>query len=176
MSILDEIRPKKKERVIDLVKQGGIDVSDWSNFKGGEKGAAANRLKNSSRAFVKGDKIILNLWHHQMGQDADGKTVCAKINYKKVADLEPGDRRRNYHIKRANEVVEAIQSVRCKKLPVRVIVLLAPVGGVRYLENGEAESSKVAKRMLDPNGWTITQYDDVSGECVLTRATIPWSD
>ena len=35
----EELRPTRKERVIDLVREAGIDVSDWSNSRRGEAGA-----------------------------------------------------------------------------------------------------------------------------------------
>jgi hypothetical protein len=40
MSVLDDLKPISKLRVIDLVREAGVDVSDWSNLRGGKKKAA----------------------------------------------------------------------------------------------------------------------------------------
>ena len=42
MSKLNDIAPKEHLRVMDLVREAGIDVSDWQNFKGGAEKAASN--------------------------------------------------------------------------------------------------------------------------------------
>jgi hypothetical protein len=42
MSVLESIRPTTSRRVIDLVQEAGVDVSDWSNFKGGAADAGRN--------------------------------------------------------------------------------------------------------------------------------------
>lgn len=38
-SELEALRPARKDRVIDLVRAAGLDVSDWSNSSRGEAGA-----------------------------------------------------------------------------------------------------------------------------------------
>jgi len=39
---VEDLKPKERLRVMDLVSEAGIDVSDWANFKGGEGKAASN--------------------------------------------------------------------------------------------------------------------------------------
>ena len=38
--VLEELRPKSHRKIIELVEEAGIDVSDWANFKGGAKKAS----------------------------------------------------------------------------------------------------------------------------------------
>jgi hypothetical protein len=40
MSVLDDLKPRSKLRVIDLVREAGVDVSDGSNCREGKKKAA----------------------------------------------------------------------------------------------------------------------------------------
>src|SRR3990167_5369497 len=64
MSILEELKPTKNRRVIDLVRAAGVDVSDWANFKGGRKRAASNPKYCYEWAFVTpGQLVVLNLWY-----------------------------------------------------------------------------------------------------------------
>lgn len=32
---LEEVRPRERKGVMDLVEHAGVDLSDWANFKGG---------------------------------------------------------------------------------------------------------------------------------------------
>jgi len=59
MSELSEIRPKDQHRVMDLVKAAGVDVSDWGNFKGGEKKAACNPKFCYEWSFVEPQKVVV---------------------------------------------------------------------------------------------------------------------
>ena len=42
MTTLDDIRPVRKDFVHDLVREAGLDVTDWSNGKRGVAGARTN--------------------------------------------------------------------------------------------------------------------------------------
>ncbi len=59
--ILTEIKPTCRLLVMDLVRDAGLDVSDWANFRGGKKGAASNPRYCYEWAFVQADKVVLNL-------------------------------------------------------------------------------------------------------------------
>ena len=39
---LADLQPKEHVRVIDLLVEAGMDVVDWSKFKGGKEKAASN--------------------------------------------------------------------------------------------------------------------------------------
>jgi 5-methylcytosine-specific restriction enzyme A len=62
MSIASEIEPKQHQRVMDLVREAGIDVSDWKNFKGGKQKASVNPKYCYEWSFVGPGKVVaLNL-------------------------------------------------------------------------------------------------------------------
>ena len=54
MSSLNDIKPTERLRVIDLVKAAGLDVRDWSKFKGGKAKAAVNPKYCYEWSFVVG--------------------------------------------------------------------------------------------------------------------------
>src|SRR5260370_29878418 len=67
MSELDEIRPKSRQRVMDLVQQAGVDVSHWGDFRGGEAKAATNPKHCYEWSFVEeGKVVVLNLWFESL--------------------------------------------------------------------------------------------------------------
>jgi 5-methylcytosine-specific restriction enzyme A len=67
MSLLAEINPSQKNTIMSLAKEAGLDVSDWKNFKGGEKLAAADPNHCYEWSFVQRRKIlVLNLWIDQI--------------------------------------------------------------------------------------------------------------
>ena len=39
---LESLKPTSHRKIIELVEEAGIDVSDWSNFKGGPEKASMN--------------------------------------------------------------------------------------------------------------------------------------
>ena len=51
MPIPIELKPTSQHRVIDLVRQAGVDVSDWSDYKHGAKSPGANPNYCSGRLF-----------------------------------------------------------------------------------------------------------------------------
>ena len=69
MNRLTELAPKKKERVIDLLKQAGIKP---------EK----NQTYLSQWAFVQGKRSVINLWYKKQIKQ-DGEKIIAKLNYPK---------------------------------------------------------------------------------------------
>jgi hypothetical protein len=61
---IESLRPSSRRRVIDLVRDAGIDVSDWANYGNGRKPAAANPKYCYEWAFVEpGKVVVLNLWY-----------------------------------------------------------------------------------------------------------------
>ena len=69
---------------------------------------------------------------------------------------------------RALRTDEAIQTAVKDKLSVRIIVL---DGRRRNIKNPGERSSHVAKRLLDPVVWTVTAYDNKTGQSTLTRGS-----
>ena len=79
MFSLVDLRPKERQRVIDLVRETGVDVNDWSNFKGGAENAASNPKYCYEWSFVEPKKVVvLNLWYASM-QEKDGLTQLEQL-------------------------------------------------------------------------------------------------
>ena len=161
MSILTELRPTNRQRLIDLVRAAGVDVSDWANSKGGKSKEAANPKYCYEWSFVvPGKLVVLNLWHDQMQESHDG-VVFTELNPKEFSSRRKGIERR-----RGQKMDEAIQIAVKDSLPVRAIAI---GGRRREVGNPEARASQVSERMLDRVSWTVTAYDWKTGKCTLTR-------
>ena len=59
MSVIDDLTPKTKHRLMDLVERAGVDVSDWANYKGGKARAAANPNYCLESAFMQPDECVV---------------------------------------------------------------------------------------------------------------------
>lgn len=155
---MDQLKPTLKSRVYDLVREAGIDVSDWANYKR-PNSPASNPKYCYNWAFEDSDKIVLCLWYAEMMSDGAG--IHQLQNYRVAA----GDRVRwsGSQRRRAKAMDDAIRSAWERNLPVRVIV----VDGQRRDETG-ASSSKGQKRLLDPVPWRVASYED-DGQCRLER-------
>jgi hypothetical protein len=83
MSELDDLRPTEFRRVIDVVRDAGIDVSDWANFAGGPSKAAVNPKYCYEWAFAYPDHIVvLNVWYRNMLEQngsSRSPTTCVQV-------------------------------------------------------------------------------------------------
>jgi 5-methylcytosine-specific restriction protein A len=148
MPTLSELRPTQMQKVIDLVRAAGIDVSDWANYAGGKARAAANPKYCYEWSFVEPKKVaVFNLWFEQMKQR--GQDIAIDLNFRKFSD---GRGKRNQ-----DRVKLAIEG----KLPIRIIVLDGKMGNPK--------GSIVSKRQLDPAIWRVTALDKNTGDYTLTR-------
>ena len=155
---LSEIRPTRPARLIDLVRDAEVDVSDWGNFKGAN--AASNPKYCYEWSYVEPKKlVVLNLWHDQM--ETSNGVVFINMNPRDFASKRPRTER-----DRGIRADKAIQAAVKDKLRVRVIVLAG-----RRRGSDEEPASKVSKRLLDPVSWTVTAYDWETGQCTLTRGS-----
>lgn len=140
MPILAALNPINRPRVYDLVREAGVDVSDWESSKGKAGNAAANPRYCYNWAFVeRGRVVVLCLWHEEMTE------VDGVVSYSWGVPVEgnvPIVRRR---IKQANEAIrKAFES----NLPLRIIVC-------RSANNGRDRARRVAARCLDPEPWHV---------------------
>lgn len=173
MTALEEISPRARELVYDLVGRAGVNVSDWGNYKRGPAHAASNPKYCYEWSFVEDDKlVVLNLWHAGM-TESDGlvrDTLNMRSFAHRIARLRDDPLRKDeakpVWEKRALKMDSAIQLATRKRLPVRVIVC---EGDMRDIEAGDDAASRVHKRMLDPVPWAVTHYDWSTGEVTLTR-------
>jgi 5-methylcytosine-specific restriction protein A len=169
MSGLSEIVPKDLPLIMDLVRDAGVDVSDWSNFKGGKNKAASNPKYCYEWSFVEpGKVVVLNRWRASMREE-DG-IVVQEFNMREVAHEYGQIPGKTLWGKRALKMDLAVQEAIKDNLPVRVVLL---EGARRGVDLPKTEASKVEARLLDPVPWAVTKYDWSTGHCVLTRGAKP---
>lgn len=166
MSTISDLKPTAKHRLMDLLEQTGMDVSDWANSKGGASRAAANPKYCYEWVFINPKKfVVLNLWHDFFQERSNGE-VYIELNPRQYAGQVSG-----VESVRAYRGDEALQLAVKEKLPIRVIVIT----GRRRAQRTE-KASHVEARLLDPVSWRVTQYDWKTGACVLTRGAEQFID
>ena len=166
MSTISDLKPTAKLRLIELVEQTGIDVSDWGNMRGGASRAAGNPKYCYEWVFIKPKQfVVLNLWHDFFEERPTGEVII-KLNPRKYADQVSGVER-----VRALRGDDALQLAVKDQLPIRVIVIT----GRRRAKPTE-KASRVEARLLDPVSWRVTQYDWKTGGCVMTRGAEQFLD
>ncbi len=169
MTVIEELKPRSRARVIDLVAAAGHDVSDWKNFKGGVRKQGSNPKYCYEWAYVQPNKaVILNLWHEDLGEI--GGKVVQRLNYRQHAKNLPQAAARGTWAKRAKAMDDAFALAAAKALPVRVIVC---DGQRRDVFKNPEKSSTVSRRILDPIPWAVTSYDPSTGDCTITRGSEP---
>ncbi|NII11738.1 HNH endonuclease signature motif containing protein [Oleiagrimonas sp. C23AA] len=166
---LEDIRPTTHQRVMDLVADAGIDVSDWGNYKRGPDHAASNPKYCYEWAFVEPEqRVVLCLWFDHMLEEEG--YVRQRHNFRRFAmELERISGKGTW-AKRARALDTAIQDAARDKLPLRVIIC---EGEIRDVEEEGSEASRVHRRLLDPQPWAVTAYDWMTGDAVLTRSASP---
>ena len=158
---LEKIRPREHQRVMDLVAEAGVDVSDWANFKGGAAKAAVNPKYCYEWAFVEaGVVVVLNIWFEKL-QFRNGE-IFQELNLRRDS-LETTN---PIWAKRAQRFDSAVQKAWRNNLPLRVIVC---DGMMREGTGPATKASKVKNRLLDPESWFVTEYDWMSGSSRITR-------
>lgn len=162
MPIPIELKPTTQHRVIDLVHQAGIDVSDWANYEHGAENAGANPKYCYEWAFVQPETlVVLNLWYESMVEVGGG--IEQHFNFRDAAAHQEKSGARKARRRRMEEAVA--QAYRFG-LPVRVIVL---DGNRHPAAEAKAKPSRVSARLLDPVPWAVTTYNQATGKFVLRR-------
>lgn len=166
MRQLEDLKPTEKSRVIDLVKEAGLDVSDWANSTRGPKWAAANPKYCYEWSFIQpGRVVVINLWHANMRERGDTVTWSANPRaWFRKSSVET----KAVWRKRAESLERAIESAARNDIPIRAIV---NDGKMRQTDDPKSKAS-VHRRLLDPLPWAVTSYDQKTGQCILTRGAI----
>lgn len=165
MAVLADIRPTKKDHVFDLVQEAGVDVADWIASSKDIRGHKANPKYCYEWSFVENGKVVvLNLWHDAMS-DEDG-LILQRNNFR--ADAER-NRSKPIWRKRATKLDETLQAALRHNLPVRVII---NYGVMRNKGSPDGDPSRVVARQLDPEPWTIIEYDWNTGEHAIARGIL----
>jgi len=166
VSGLSDIQPTERPRVIDLVREAGVDVSDWSNFKGGEAKASTNPKYCYAWAFgEKGPAVALTLWFKDIKGDTELKGGA--VNRRLDLSPKPDDAKRTHaQLKRRNKLEDTIKAAHKDNLTIRVIVV---DGKMRDESAKKPKASEVKYRLLDPIHWGITTYDEAKHLYVLEQ-------
>jgi len=139
MTKLSELKPKKKERVCDLLGRAGIKVP-----------RNKNRFFLSLPAFNQPKIVVLNFWYGKQIKQ-QGENIIVQW-YLPTTSKEASPRMQKVH--------DAIKSAIEKNLKIRIIVLDGKMA---------KKGSKVYKRSLDSMSWSVKTYKEKTGECVLMR-------
>lgn len=160
-SKLIELKPTSHRKLIDLVDEAGIDVTDWSNFKGGAAKAASNPKYCYDWSFENRDEgvIVLNLWFDNC--ELFGEVIIQKLNLRIESEELKGVQKR-----RAIKMDFSLQRASRLKCPVRVIMCDDNRKG--KLVEGKSNADK---RYLDEASWYVQEYDD-EGNCILHRGQL----
>ncbi len=158
--MIQSLKPTERLRVYDLVRQAGVDVSDWSNYKRPES-PEINPKYCYEWCFVTQDRVVICLWFGDMKEDTSGAFQI--LNYAKVLVQRP--ELSSIHKTRYKRMDEAFRTAFQKHLPVRAIILDGPAD-----QNGDRS---VKCRGLDPEPWHIDSYNEESGLCRLQRGSGP---
>lgn len=161
MHKLIALKPTSHQRVMDLVVQAGIDVSDWANFKGGKEKAASNPKYCYEWSYQDHEEkiIVLNVWYENL--TIRNGNIVQQLNLREVAENVKGTQKR-----RAINMDFALQKAARTGWPTRIIIC---DGDVKNLVKENGRSSKADKRFLDDESWFVESYSSVTGDCVLIR-------
>jgi hypothetical protein len=156
MTSISDLQPTERLRVYDLVREAGLDVSDWSNYKLPDS-PAKNPKYCYEWSFIGSDRVVVCLWHEEMREDSEG--IHQPLNYQEKPiqhpDLNAVNKERCWRMDRA------FRTAFMKKLPVRVIIVDGPTDN-----NGDRS---VKNRNLDSEPWHIASYEEETGSCRLQR-------
>lgn len=166
--MLRDLKPTARRQVFDLVEEAGIDVTDWIESSNDSRGYKANPKYCYEWSFIQpGKLVILNLWYSAMRED-QGRIV-QRNNFRADAEHHRTVTRKATWAKRAQRLDNALQTALRDNLPVRVIV---NDGRQRSQHDPELRPSQVTGRELDPEPWSITDYDWATGRHELTRGIL----
>jgi hypothetical protein len=161
------LRPKKLERIYDVVEAAGIDVSAWHQGKGD----FASNPNFCYRWAFEGEKTaLLCLWLHAI-EWVDGAWVCednarAKQLEREAAGADHWDQAVRNRTKRwaksAIQLDDVLKKAYWNKLDVRVCIIDTRTRAA------ELETNSADYRGLDPLPWRLT-YDMMTGDYNLRR-------
>ncbi|WP_439567191.1 HNH endonuclease [Sphingopyxis sp.] len=167
---LASLKPQKSCNVFDLAEQAGFDVGDWIASSTDKRGHKANPKYCYEWSFTEPGKVVIfNLWYQNMLHE--NGLIKQRGNFRADAASHRGPNGKTQWRTRATRLDNALQAALIGNLPIRVIV----VDGKQRDKtdpNKSTEASKVRKRELDPEPWTLTAYDMATGKFELTRGIL----
>ena len=166
MSAVDDLKPKKKLLVMDLLKEAGFDVSQWKNYKG--VSPASNPKYCYNWSFEQpGEVVAVCLWHDTLKEKTEAVFYKRRARAFASVGSEPGAGVWN---RRDADFDKNLELAYRQQLSVRVIV----VDGKRRKPADPTPIASVVKaRLLDPIAWAVIEYDYATKECMLVRGVKP---
>jgi len=79
--MITQMKPTEHLRVYDLVRESGLDVSDWANYERPES-PQTNPKYCYNWSFIGPDTVVICLWHSDMDEDSDG--IFQRHNYRNI--------------------------------------------------------------------------------------------
>jgi hypothetical protein len=150
---------------MDLVRDAGIDVSDWANFKGGAEKARSNPKYCYNWAFSGPGVMVLNVWYSSIVENDGNVTLTGNLR-----KTSKSDSTKSVWRNRADKFDIVVRNAHRRRQLVRLII---NDGKEREGNSKTTEASVVKYRLLDSTPWSVTSYDDPSGQFILTRGVPP---
>lgn len=163
---LVELKPSERHNVIDLLKQAGADVADWSRYRGRDPSKNPKYCYNWSFEQA-GEFITLCLWHGDL-KERDGRIFFSRdagafLSKNKAAGSA-------VWLNRSKQFIRNVEKAFREQLPIRAIIL---EGKQRKYEDENPKASSVKFRKLDDVSWAVTEYDRATGKFVILRNAKP---
>lgn len=181
-SVLESLRPRSSERIMDLVAAAGIDVAPWGMRKDGSviDKPRTNQTYCYEWAFGGGNQpTALCIWHRSLAisyglilYDRNMRQYALELDRVEIDRSARSDARfrARAQAKRARNFDSLLQHAYRKSEPVRVIML----EGKPHLQPDLGwDTSKVQYRTLDLEAWYVHFYSDDDGSCRLVRRIPP---
>lgn len=105
---------------MDLVRDAGVDVSDWSDFAGGPANAAANPRHYEWSFIETGKVVVLNIWHDALEQR--GSQIFLDDNLRDDATFYAKSTTKRVWERRARKFDIAVRLAATEALPIRTII------------------------------------------------------
>ena len=177
-SVIEQLKPTRNLKIMDLVADAGVDVSGWAVTADGQ--AVRNPRANPNYCYEwafggRGLPIALCVWHDAL--EMRERRIVFKANLRSQAlRLEEitFDRRAPRDVRsrakeqaaRSRRFDELVQEAYRSSLPIRLIIVDGERAADRELG---LDSSKVKSRKLDDLDWYVQHYGDETGDLLLVR-------
>jgi hypothetical protein len=181
-STLEALRPRRYEKIMDLVAEAGIDVTPWGVRKDGSvvNNPRTNQIYCYEWAFGGGGQpTTLCVWHKSLVfsqglifYEGSMRQYAQELDRVATDRFALSDVRRSARTKakRAQKFDLLLQYAYRKSEPLRVVILQ---GKLRSQPDSDWDTSKVQYRALDSEFWYVHSYLDSDGSCRLVRKVPP---
>lgn len=165
MSIINNLKPTQRLFVMDLVREAGIDVSDWSNIKGGINRARSNPKYCYNWAFSGPGVLVLNVWFGSIEENINEILIEGNLRETSESNIT-----KSVWKNRAGKFDNVVLNAYLNQQTIRVII---NDGNERQGHSKSSQASTVKYRLLDPSPWSVSSYESDTGRFVLKRGVPP---